>query len=78
MHGNDSEHIGSKVDDLGFFYDTTQTADKFLVHWVLLNVVVSVFCSLELNDESMGYAILSRVTSISKSSRRGGSLYVAR
>lgn len=64
----DSERVGSKVNDLSLSDDTTHTANKFLVHWILSIIVISVFCTLKLNDERMGYTVLERITLMSEES----------
>lgn len=50
--------MGCKVNDLCFLNETIQTANESLVHRVLLNIVVSICGTRELNDKSMSYAIL--------------------
>lgn len=63
MYSSGLKHIWRKINDLSLLNDTVQTADKFLMRWIFPDIVISICCSLELNDESVGYAILRRLRS---------------
>ena len=50
-----------EVNDLRLLDQSTETAHEVLVHRILPDIVVSVFCIGELNDKSMRDAILNLV-----------------
>src|SRR5437764_10406569 len=54
------EHTAREVNNLSFFCDLSNAMHESLVCRILLNIIISVFSTLELNDKCVCNAILSQ------------------